>query len=279
MAEAQGATDPAGRPEGMEDGIRILELLGRRLEVRWIGPPPEDAPTIVFLHEALGSVSTWRDFPDRLAAASGCGALVYSRAGHGRSGPLQGLRSERYLHEEALGVLPAVLARLSVRDAILFGHSDGASIALIYAGGSPGAVRGVIVEAPHVFVEEAAWEGIRRAVEAYEQGDLRKRLARHHGDGTDALFRAWAEIWLRPSFRGWNIEEVLPSIACPVLVVQGDDDQYGTSRQVEAIVRQVGGPARALMLPRCGHSPHAERPGDVLEAAARFVHEALGVGC
>ncbi len=255
-----------------------FEVLGRRLEYRWIGPGPEDAATIVFLHEGLGSVSLWRDFPSRLAAETGCGALVYSRAGHGRSGPPPGPQSDRYLHEEALEVLPAVLGRFGLKETVLFGHSDGASIALIHAGARPDAVRGLILEAPHVFVEQAALEGIRRAIAAYETGSLHQRLERHHGEGTDALFRAWSETWLRPSFQSWNIEQVLPSITCRALVIQGEEDEYGTARQVEAILKQVGGPARPLMLPRCGHSPHSERPDDVLEAAARFVREALGVG-
>jgi pimeloyl-ACP methyl ester carboxylesterase len=252
-------------------GSGSFEVLGRRLEYRWIGPGPGEAPTIVVLHEALGSVSTWRDFPARLAAASGCGALVYSRTGHGRSEPLSGLRSERYLHEEALDVLPAVLAHFSLSNVVLFGHSDGASIAIIFAGAKPEAVRGLILEAPHVFVEEAAHGGILRAIEAYETTSFRERLTRHHGDGTDALFRAWAEIWLRPSFRGWNIEEYLPSITCPVLVIQGEDDHYGTLRQVDSVVSQVRGLGRRLVLPDCGHAPHSGRPDEVLAASTAFL--------
>ncbi len=251
--------------------VGSFEVPGRRLEYRWIGPGPGEAPTIVFLHEALGSVSTWRDFPARLAAESECSALVYSRTGHGGSGALSGLRSERYLHEEALEVLPAVLAHFQLSDVVLFGHSDGASIAIIFAGAKPESVRGLILEAPHVFVEEAALGGILQAIEAYETTTLREKLSRHHGEGTDALFRAWAEIWRRPSFRGWNIEEYLPFITCPVLVVQGEDDQYGTLRQVEKVVSQVRGPARPLIVPRCGHAPHAERRDEVLDAAAGFV--------
>lgn len=250
-----------------------LEVLGRRLEYRWIGPRPDEAPTIVFLHEALGSVSTWRDFPARLAAGTGCGALLYSRTGHGGSGALSGLRSVRYLHEEGLDVLPAVLAHFELSEVVLFGHSDGASIAVLLAGARPGAVRGVILEAPHVFVEEAALAGIRRTTEAYETTSLRERLSRHHGEGTDALFRAWAEIWLRPGFRGWNIEEYLPSVTCPVLVIQGENDPYGTLRQVDAVVSQVRGTARPLVLPKCGHSPHSEQPEDVLAAATGFIKE------
>lgn len=265
MALTQAAVQEVG------GDARSLKVLGRRLEYRWIGPGPGEAPTIVFLHEALGSVSTWRDFPARLAKDSGCSALVYSRTGHGGSGALSGLRSERYLHEEALDVLPAVLAHFQLSDVVLFGHSDGASISIIYSGAQPGALRGLILEAPHVFVEEAAQGGILRAIEAYETTTLRERLSRHHGEGTDTLFRAWAEIWLRPSFRGWNIEEYLLSLTCPVLVIQGEDDHYGTLRQVDAVVSQVRGTARRLVLPKCGHAPHSERRDEVLTAAAEFM--------
>ena len=253
--------------------IPALCVGGRTLEHRWTGPPPSEAPTIVFLHEGLGSVSTWRDFPARLSEVTGCGALVFSRAGHGQSDPPAGPRSVRYLHEEALDVLPAVLEAVSVVRPVLFGHSDGATIALLYAAAHPDAVLGAIVEAPHVNVEEEALAGIRRTVEAYEAGALREKLKRHHGDGTDALFRAWSGIWLSPAFRGWNIEDRLASITCPVLVVHGEDDEYGTLAQVESVLSHVKGPAHSLVLPRCGHAPHAEKPDEVLAAAATFVRE------
>lgn len=260
--------------------MATAQILGKRLEYRWIGPPPEEAATIVFLHEALGSVSTWRDFPDRLAAATGCGGLVYSREGHGGSEPASVPESLRYLHEEALEVFPAVLDRFSIRDAILFGHSDGASMALILAGGGPkaarGAIAGMIVEAPHVFVEDVTVAGVRRMRESYETTNLRTKLQRHHGANTDTVFRAWADAWLSPEFRSWNIEELLPGITCPLLVVQGEKDQYGTLRQVEATVSQVSGPVRSLVLPGCGHSPHAELPEDILKASAEFIRETLG---
>ena len=252
-----------------------FEVIGRHLEYRWIGPRPGDAPSIVFLHEGLGCVAMWRDFPDRLAAAAGCGALVYSRTGYGGSGALVGRRPVRYMHDEALEVLPAVLGHFELEQAVLFGHSDGASIALIHAGAHSGTVRALVVEAPHVFVEPVSIEGITRIAADYETTNLRDRLTRYHGSNTDAMFRAWSDVWLSPEFRQWNIEEYLPAIACPVVVVQGEDDQYGTIRQVEAVVRQVGGPAESLVLPRCGHSPHSERSDEVLEAAARFIEKAL----
>jgi pimeloyl-ACP methyl ester carboxylesterase len=264
-----------------EPSVSTFEALGRRLEYRWIGPRPGEAPTIVFLHQGLGSTGTWRDFPDRLASATGCGALVYSRTGHGRSEAVPGPRPVRYLHDEAFDVLPAVLERFGLRDVVVFGHSDGASIAILYAGsGLPirpprRSVRALILEAPHVFVEPVCLEGMARIKAEYGTTRLKERLSRHHGDNTDALFTSWSEVWLRPEFRSWNIEGALPAIESPVLVIQGEEDEYGTAKQVEAVVAGVRGPARSLLLAHCGHSPHRERAEEVLDAASRFVREVL----
>lgn len=268
-----------------------FEVLGQHLEYRWIGPPPDEAPTIVFLHEGLGSVSMWRDFPDRVASVTGCGALVYSRMGYGASDPMRVPRSVRFMHQEALDVLPAVVRHFGLEEVVLFGHSDGASIAVIYAGSRPGeapgregtpaagaSLRGLVLEAPHVFVEPVCVESIARIAQAYGTTRLRERLARYHGENTDSMFRTWTDVWLRPEFRQWNIEEYLPMIGCPVLVVQGEDDEYGTLRQVEAVRAQVGGPSRSLVLAHCGHSPHSDQPDAVLEAAGRFLREALDPG-
>jgi pimeloyl-ACP methyl ester carboxylesterase len=268
-----------------------FEVLGQHLEYRWIGPRPDDAPTIVFLHEGLGCQEMWGDFPDRMASATGCGALVYSRIGYGASDPVRGPRSVRFMHDEALEVLPAVIERFKLREAIFFGHSDGASIAVIYAGarprglggpqGSPlrpSPVRALVLEAPHVFVEPVCIESIARISRAYETTRLRERLVRYHGSNSDSMFRTWTDVWLRPEFQQWNIEEYLPGIESPVLVVQGEDDNYGTVRQVDAVVRQVNGPARSVLLARCGHSPHSQQPDEVLGAASRFVRQALDVG-
>jgi pimeloyl-ACP methyl ester carboxylesterase len=251
------------------------EVLGRRLEYRWIGPRPEDVPTIVFLHEGLGCQRMWRDFPDRLASATGCGAMVYSRFGYGASHPAKGPRPARFMHDEALDVLPAVVASFGLKDVILFGHSDGASIAIINAGAGVRPVRALILEAPHVFVEPICTQRIFRLAHEYETTRLRDRLARYHGANTDSMFQTWTEAWLRPDFLRWNIEEYLSAIECPVLVVQGENDDYGTLRQVDAVVRQVQRPARSLVLPRCGHSPHSDRPDEVLKAATEFVREVL----
>jgi pimeloyl-ACP methyl ester carboxylesterase len=259
-------------------GAARFEVLGQHLEYRWIGPPPDDAPTIVFLHEGLGCLAMWSDFPDRLASATGCGALVYSRMGYGASDPVHGPRPVRFMHDEALDVLPAVIERFKLKEIVLFGHSDGASIAVIYTGARPGPIRALVLEAPHVFVEPICIESITRVAQAYETTRLRERLAQYHGGNTDSMFRTWTDVWLRPEFRQWNIEEYLPAIESPVLVVQGEDDEYGTVRQIDAVVTQVSGPAKSLVLARSGHSPHSDQPDEVLEAASRFVRETLGLG-
>jgi pimeloyl-ACP methyl ester carboxylesterase len=255
--------------------LTSVEILGRRLEYRWIGPHPGDAPSIVFLHEGLGCVAMWRDFPDRLAAASGCSALVYSRTGYGGSDPVRGMRPVRYMHDEALEVLPAILEHFKLEKVVLFGHSDGASIALIHAGVHSGSVRALVLEAPHVFVESVSIEGIARIAADYETANLRERLMRYHGSNTDSMFRGWSDVWLSSEFRQWNIEEYLPAVTCPVLVVQGEDDHYGTLKQVDAVVAQVGGKAESLILPHCGHAPHSERPDEVLEATGGFIRKTL----
>jgi pimeloyl-ACP methyl ester carboxylesterase len=250
---------------------------GRCLEFRTIAPAAPGAATIVFLHEGLGSAGLWRDFPDRVAAATGCGALVYSRRGYGGSDPFPGPWPVSYMHEEA-GLLPAVLAHFAIERPVLFGHSDGASIALLHAAAHPRAVRALVLEAPHVFVEPVCRESIARLAGGFETGGLRQRLARHHGANADPVFHAWAGVWLHPEFARWNLEACLPRIAAPVLVIQGEDDEYGTARQVEAIVGPVGGPARALLLSECGHAPHRDRPEAVLAATVDFLAGLAGPG-
>lgn len=250
-----------------------LKAGGHQLEYVWHGPPPADAPTLVFLHEGLGCVSLWRDFPARVAEATGCGALVYSRAGYGESQEITLPRPVSFMHDEALITLPEVLIATGVREAVLVGHSDGGSIALIHAGSAkPEAqVRGLVLEAPHVFVENVSVESIARAAENYERGDLRRGLERYHGENVDCAFWGWNKVWLDPQFRSWNIEEYLPRIKTPVLVVQGEDDEYGTLRQVEAIERGCTGPVESVILPQCGHSPHRDQPERTLEAIVAFV--------
>jgi pimeloyl-ACP methyl ester carboxylesterase len=211
----------------------------------------------------------WRDFPDKVAAATGCSAIVYSRYGYGNSEVLREPRTVDYMHVEALQVLPQLLARLAVRDPVLIGHSDGASIALIHAAAHRD-VKGLVALAPHVFVEDVSVSSIAEAKTAFEATDLPQRLARHHADAAKT-FWGWNDIWLHPDFRRWNIEEVLPRIRCPLLVIQGFDDEYGSMAQLEAIARQAGGPVELLRLTDCRHSPHRDQPQVVLEAIARFV--------
>lgn len=228
-----------------------------------------DGPTIVMLHEGLGSVSMWRDFPRQVADATSQPVLVYSRHGYGRSAPLRSSRPVRFMHHEALVVLPDVLEKLGIDRPILFGHSDGGSIAIIHAGGAGRAVAALILLAPHVMVEDVSVSSIAAARQAFADTDLRQRLARHHED-VDGAFRGWNDVWLAPDFRAWNIEEYLPRVACPVLAIQGADDEYGTMDQVDRIVRGARD-VELLKLAGCGHSPHRDRPQAVLEAVTRFV--------
>lgn len=254
----------------------FLHVGGTRLECRWIGPAADEAPTILFLHEGLGSASTWRDFPDALAAATGCGALVYSRAGYGRSDPVPLPRPVRFMHDEAR-VLAAIVQQAGIREAVLLGHSDGASIALIAAGtGAILGLRALVLEAPHTFAEPCGLESIARTAEVYRTTDLRARLARHHGDNTDVAFWGWNGVWLDPEFRAWNIEDALPGITVPTLVIQGEDDEYGSWKHVESIQRRSSGPVETLLLPRCGHRPHVEQRETVLDAMGRFIRGVLG---
>ena len=253
-----------------------IDAAGHRLHAEQIKPGllnmEANGTTLVFLHEGLGSVGQWRDFPSLLSEKTGMPALVYDRWGYGNSEPFTLPRKKSYLHDEALVSLPAVLEKCGIGRPFLIGHSDGGSIALIYASKHPESVRAVITEAAHVFVEEVTLEGIREAVKGYTATDLGKRLARFHGDKTDLVFHGWADTWLSAEFRDWNIEGYLPGVRCPVLVIQGIDDRYGTFAQVRAIERQVSGRAKPLLVP-CGHIPHAEAREKVLEEMARFIRE------
>ncbi len=248
-----------------------IEIGGNQLEVVRLpsAQPVATVPPVVFLHEGLGSVSLWRDFPQRVADAIGAEAIVYSRLGYGRSDPIRAPRAVRYMHDEALIVLPALLDRLEIRRPILFGHSDGGSIALIHAGGSGRDVAGVVVLAPHVMVEDLSVASIAEAKVAYETTDLESRLVRHHAS-VESAFRGWNDIWLHPDFRTWNIEAYLPRISVPVLAMQGHDDEYGTMEQIDRIARQARD-VELLKLADCGHSPHRDQPEAVIAATADFV--------
>lgn len=251
-----------------------LKVQGRVIEVLRIPAAVAGAAELVFLHEGLGSISHWKDFPVRVAAATGCGVTVYSRYGSGQSDLLGESRAVSYMHDEALRALPELLAQLAIDNPILVGHSDGASIALIYAG-THDRVRGLVVLAPHVFVEELSVASIAEAKVKFETTNLPEKLGRHHRDAA-RTFWGWNDIWLHPDFRRWNIEEYLPRITCPILAIQGLDDQYGTMAQVEAIWKQSSGSVEVLALADCKHSPQRDQPGAVIEALARFAGRVNG---
>jgi pimeloyl-ACP methyl ester carboxylesterase len=232
-------------------------------------------PTIVMLHEGLGSVSLWKDFPGRVARATGCGVLAYSRYGHGQSERLREKHTPHFMHHEGKVVLPGLLDELGIERPILLGHSDGGSISIIYtaAAAAPARPRALILEAPHVFVEELTVQSIAKIRTTYQTTDLAKKLGRHH-DHVDEAFWGWNDIWLDPAFRDWNIEDCLDAVRCPVLVIQGEQDEYGTLAQVAAIQQRVSH-AQALILQNCGHSPHRDQPAATLEAISEFVRKVV----
>lgn len=233
-------------------------------------------PTLVFIHDSLGSIELWRDFPQKLAEATGCNTLVYDRLGYGKSGPmLTHVRPVNYLELEA-DILNDLLEHYNITNAILFGHSDGGSIALITAAKYSQRIKAVICEAAHIFVEDVTLNGIRAALQQYETTNLGERLARYHGDKVDAMVRAWTETWTRNDFREWNIEHLLPAIMCPLLFIQGDADEYGTLQQVHKTVSQVSGTAESFIVPDAGHTPHKETPEAVLERVTAFVSKITG---
>jgi pimeloyl-ACP methyl ester carboxylesterase len=241
---------------------------GKRLEtLRY--PPSEKETTIVMLHEGLGSVSMWKEFPERIAEATGCGVLAYSRYGHGKSERLAEKRGVDFMHHEAQIVLPELLEQFEVEAPILLGHSDGGSICIVHAATAAQKPGALVLEAPHVFVEDLSVNSIAKIRATYQTTDLPKKLGRHH-DHADETFWGWNDIWLDPGFRSWNIEEFLNDITCPVLVIQGEGDAYGTLAQVEAIKKRVPG-TDTLVLQQCGHSPHRDQPEKTLAAITKFV--------
>lgn len=249
---------------------------GRRLEYRMIPADARARPTLVFLHEGLGSAGLWRDFPDQLAARLGVRALVYSRFGYGRSDGLAGPRHPDFMHREALDVLPALLDQLGIKRPILVGHSDGASIALIHAAASGRPVAGLALMAPHVFVEPVCVKAIAKIRETYRTtGDLKARLEKYH-DRVDDAFLGWADIWLQPAFLAWSIEDLLPAVTQPLLLIQGRGDEYGTLAQLDRIEVGASGPATRLVLEDCGHAPHRDQEAAVLDAIATFAQQVSG---
>ena len=248
-----------------------VDIQGAMLEICCWGPEPDRAPTLVLLHEGLGSVSLWRDIPEALTKLTGCGVLAYSRAGYGQSDPTPLPRPMDYMTREALQVLPHVLTAARVQQAVLLGHSDGASIAAIYAGKIRDArLKALILLAPHFFVEPDGRKSIDAAMQAFETTDLRDRLARHHKN-PDNAFLGWAQAWLTPAFMAWTIEDVIDGITVPVLAIQGEGDQYGTMAQIDRLQAGLTAPFRRLNLADCNHAPQFEQRQQVLAAIAGFM--------
>jgi len=253
------------------DVAAFIEVDGQPLEARCYGPSPDEAATIVLLHEGLGCVALWRDFPEQLVEGTGLGVFVYSRAGYGGSNPITLPRPLDYMTLEACQVLPQVLDTVGVQRCVLLGHSDGASIAAIHGGSVQDArVRGLILMAPHFFTEPAGLAAIREARDAYDSGDLKSRLARYHAQ-VDVAFRGWNDAWLAPGFVEWNIEDVIDYIRVPVLAIQGEDDQYGSIAQIDALEHRLYSPLERHVLAACRHSPHLEQNAQTLVLISDFI--------
>lgn len=253
----------------------FLTIGEHSLEYRMLGPTPRDAPTLVLLHEGLGCVGLWGDFPEKLQQATGCGVFAWSRAGYGQSSPVSLPRPLTYMHDEARDVLPALLDAIGFRRGLLIGHSDGASIAALYAGTHQDhRLSGLVLMAPHFFTEDIGIAAIFDARTAYETADLRAKLARWHKD-PDNAFRGWNDAWLDPDFRKWDITEPLAYIRVPILIVQGEDDQYGTIAQIEAAERECYCPVEVALLPGVRHSPHREAAEVTAKTISEFVKRAL----
>jgi len=256
-------TEPIQFAELTQQGRRM------RLEYQWVGDAASTQPVLVFLHDGLGSLAMWKNFPRRLCEAHGLRGLMYSRYGYGQSTPKP--PEERwgvdFLHVQAREVLPQLLAGLGIERPWLYGHSDGGSIALLYAASHPAS--GVVVAAPHILVEDLTLASIENARGSYESTDLRQRLGRYHADA-DSAFRGWNDVWLDPAFRAWTIEDEMPRLRCPVFALQGLDDEYGTLEQIRGIARRAP-QTRLLELPHCGHAPHRDQPDLVIDEVGRFI--------
>lgn len=265
--------DLSARPSApAHQSIHFVDVAGHRLEYVDIPAHQVHRPELIFLHEGLGSVSMWRDFPARVAAATGCRTIVYSRFGHGRSSPFPGPHTVRFMHNEGLNILPEFRDKLAIARPVLIGHSTGGPMAMIHAGAGKWEVAGLVVMAPLCFVEEFNLESIRNAKEIFGTTDMKQKLDRYHDDA-EAVFWSWNDIWLNPEFKTWSIEAYLPGIRCPVLAILGEDDEYSTRRQTELIANQaVNSPDIDLLyLADCRHSPHRDQPEVVLKAIVEFI--------
>lgn len=234
-----------------------------------------DRPTLIFLHDSLGCTKLWRDFPTQLGIATNCNILIYDRQGYGKSSPFGTAERTKFYLEQEADTLFLLIKKCGIQHAILFGHSDGGSIALIAAAKYPDFIKAIVTEGAHIFVENITLEGIEAAVKMYENTDLKTRLAKYHGEKTDAVFKAWTHTWLNKSFKNWNIEHFLPKINCPALIIQGENDEYGTEKQVECIAAQVSGDAEKCLITAIGHTPHKEAQEIVLAHTASFLKRFL----
>ncbi|MFC6095515.1 alpha/beta fold hydrolase [Flavobacterium qiangtangense] len=257
-----------------ENFKKKIEVHGKMLYAEFFHNQ-KDRPTLVFLHDSLGCVQLWRDFPEKLSVAASCNVLIYDRLGYGKSDAMpSSKRNADYLEKEA-AVLNDLLSNLNITGAILFGHSDGGSIALLAAAKYAGRVAGLICEAAHIFVEDVTLKGIYGAAEAYNTTDLPERLKKYHGDKVDAVFKSWVETWCGNDFRNWNIESFLPQITAPLLFIQGDADEFGTMAQVDRTISQVSGNAEKFIFSDAGHTPHKEFPEKTVAIAADFIRKAF----
>ncbi len=254
--------------------MKDIIINGARLKIKQI-TVAKDRPLIVFLHDSLGCIELWRDFPAKLGEATNCNVLIYDRQGYGKSEPFDGTpRQLDYMEKEA-DVLNLLLTELGIDDAIMFGHSDGGSISLIAAAKYPQHIKGIITEGAHIFVEDISLNGIHEAINEYNTTNLKQRLEKYHGDKTEAVFWAWAGTWLKEEFHSWSIENFLPEVTCPVLVIQGENDEFGSIEQVNGIVNQVSGEASKLVIPSGGHNPHKEVPEMVVEHCSMFIRKCI----
>ncbi|CAA7194613.1 alpha/beta fold hydrolase [Chryseobacterium potabilaquae] len=250
---------------------KTIDVKGQKLYIEY-DDSFKDRPTIVFLHDSLGCVQLWRDFPIQLAKATECNILVYDRLGYGKSYPMPtSLRENNYMELEA-DLLNDLLETLNIKEAILFGHSDGGTIALIMASKYSEKIKAIICEAGHIFVEDITVKGVKDALVAYNTTNLAERLQKYHFDKVSMIVKAWTEIWLSDNFKSWNIEYLLKNITSPLLFIQGENDEYGTLEQVEKTISQVSGTVEKYIIPNIGHTPHKEVPGLVLETSAKFIN-------
>jgi len=260
---------------------RLIDLDDRRLRTRHLSPRQSDGlerTTLIFLHEGLGCIEMWRDFPQTLCDATRCAGIVYDRTGYGGSSPWPADPGVRYMEIEADDVLPRLLAKLDIEDCVLVGHSDGGTIALNYAAADPEPLRAVVTLAAHAINEAVCVKAIRQAREAFAAGDLRQRLQKYHGDNTDGAFRLWSDAWLAPGFEPMDADSRLPRVVVPVQAIQGEDDEYGSELQLGIIAGKVGGYCETRLVPDCGHSPHLQQPAYVLSEITRFVAPLALVG-